>query len=296
MRAAPSDIIVFGDASLSFVRLRRSKKGFEAVQARRYRLDDLFTAAAVTPQLEDTAALTEILRRLRSDAGSVDKVAILLPDSWFRLNLLELNDLPDPRAEAEEVIRWSLKRTLPIPPELLRLSFLVLHRMENRRRLLVVSALEKTLAGIERSCREAGLDPVIIEPLGLNVWNAIAAAEPATAGERLLIHVSENEFTTALFRGDEPIFLRSRQLHGDRSVAQEIRLSASYLRDNLPVRLERCYIFGSAADETVTSVVREQFGTEVRRVSAAQFVQFAPGLDAAVLESEVMASAGVFAA
>ena len=121
-RSFPPDVIVLDAEALVHARIARGKKGPQIVQAKSYRLPaNTFVAAVVTPQLTNQSGLSDALRRLRLDSGRWDRASILLPDSWFRINILELPNLPDSQKEAEEVIRWSLKRTMPIDTTLLRI-------------------------------------------------------------------------------------------------------------------------------------------------------------------------------
>jgi hypothetical protein len=133
----------------------------------------------------------------------------------------------------------------------------------------------------------------MIEPLGLNVWNAIAVRELATAKDRLFIYVRDREFTTAVFRGSQPLFIRSRNLSGERSVQQEIRLSANYLRDALRAEgFENCYVAGDRTGDIATMVASE-FSSPVRTVTLRDFVEEMPS-DTAGLEAELTACTGVF--
>ncbi len=76
---------------------------------------------------------------------------------------------------------------------------------------------------------------MLIEPIGLNIWNAIAVREGDTNADRLFLYLRDTDFTTAVFRGAQPLFIRSRNLSPERTIDQEIRLSANYLRDSLQV-------------------------------------------------------------
>jgi hypothetical protein len=138
--------------------------------------------------------------------------------------------------------------------------------------VLVVSALEKSLAAIEAAFRGAGVAVGAIESSGLNVWNAIVATE-APADGRLLVYMREDDFTTAMFRGSEPLFIRSRSLAGDRRLEQEIRLSASHLQktmDETPVR--RCYVAGNGqVTKEVLEAIGSEFGGEVELLAASRF-------------------------
>src|ERR1051325_10685675 len=151
-RSFPPDVVVLDTDGLLHARFGRGgKSGLRIVQAKTYRLaDGTFTPSMVTPQLANESALAEALRRLRNETGKWERVSLLLPDSWFRINILDLPSLPDRANEALEVVRWSLKRTLPIPPETLRVAYSVLSKTPAGVKLLVLTAVEKTLANIEK--------------------------------------------------------------------------------------------------------------------------------------------------
>ncbi len=293
-RSFPPDVVLVDTDALVHARFGRGKSGMRLVQAKPYRLvADTFTASTVTPLLSNESALGETLRRLRNETGRWDKVSLLLPDSWFRINLIDLPTLPEKEAEALDVVRWSLKKTLPIAPEQLRVTYSVLSREGSAAKVLVLSALEATLAGIEKVFNAAGLEVVLIEPIGLNIWNAITVREAETTADRLFLYVRDSEFTTAVFRGAQPLFIRSRNLSSERAVEQEIRLSASYLRDTLAVEsFANCYVAGiggAAVHETLAA----EFNTTVRPVVLRDYVAEFPS-DLYNLDAELTACAGVF--
>ena len=293
-RSFPPDVVIIDTDALVHARFGRGKTGPRLVHAKSYRLAaDTFTPSLVTPQLANESALAEALRRLRNESGKWDKVSLLLPDSWFRINIVDLPSLPDREADALEVVRWSLKRTLPIPPEQLRVSYTVLTREGQAAKVLVLSALDETLAALEKAFAAAGLDVVLIEPLGLNIWNAITTREAETTADRLFLYVRDTEFTTAVFRGAQPLFIRSRNLSTERTVEQEIRLSANYLRDALAVdTFANCYVAGNGG-AGVHETLSTEFNTKVRPVVLRDYVEDAPS-DLSHLEAELTACTGVF--
>jgi hypothetical protein len=159
-------------------------------------------------------------------------------------------------------------------------------------KLLVVSALEKTLAKLEAAFITAGISIVMIEPVGLNLWNAIAVRENTAPGDRLFVYVRDREFTTAVFKGNEPAFLRSRNLTSERLLQQEIRLSASYLRESLRTEMfALCYIAGTDRGD-VAAAISSEFGSPVTAVALRDFVEQAPDLGG--YDAELTAAAGVF--
>lgn len=294
-RSFPPDVVVLDTDSLVHARLGRGKTGPQIVQAKSYRLAaDTFVNAVVTPELANEGALAEGLRRLKMETGKWERVSLLLPDSWFRINIIDLPSLPDRANEAMEVVRWSLKRTLPIPPDSLRITWSVLSKTPNSVKVLALSAVEKSLASIERVFASSGLEVILIEPIGLNIWNAIAVREAVTANDRLFLYLREHEFTTAVFRGEEPLFIRSRNLGGERTLEQEIRLSASYLRDNLGTQtIEQCYVAGSGINADVAGVLSQEFAAPVRTLQLREFAEQTPS-DVYGMDAELTACTGVF--
>jgi type IV pilus assembly protein PilM len=293
----PPDILVLDSDGFIHARVAGGKRGPRIVLAKTYRLSpNAFVQAVVTPQLTNEASLADALRRLRIESGRWDRLSLLLPDSWFRMNILDLPTLPDGAKEAEEMVRWSLKRTMPIDPALLRIRYEVLSRTPTHAKVLALSAIDQTLVAIENVFAAVGMEIVVIEPIGMNIWNAITAREANTSRDRIFFYVRQGEFTTAAFRGPQPLFIRSRNLIGERTIEQEIKLSASYLRDTLRTdSVEQCYVSGNAIGGQLASMIGAEFGAPVHTVSLADCSESWPEGTAAY-ESELAACTGVFTA
>ncbi len=293
-RSFPPDVVVLDTDSLIHARVGRGRRAMQILQAKSYVLrDDVFAPGVVTPQLQNEAVFAEVLRRMKLETGKWDKVSILLPDSWFRMNIIELQALPERAHEAAEVIRWSLRRTMPIDPASLRMSYEVLNRTPPR--ILAVTAVEATIAAIERLFEAAGIEVILIEPAGLNIWNAVTAGEAVTTRDRIFFYIREHDFTTALFRGAMPLFIRSRNLNGERTLQQEIKLSATYLRDTLQTTsVEKCYVAGNGINGEVTSAIAGEFSAPVVKVALGDVAEQTSRGDAAAYEAELTAATGVF--
>jgi Tfp pilus assembly PilM family ATPase len=296
-RTYPPDVLVLDTDGLLHARVLRGRKNPQIETAKTYALrEGIFNKAVVTPELVEEEGLADVLRRVKTDSGKLERASILLPDAWFRMNLVELPSIPDRRDEALHAIRWSLKRTLPIPPEALRMSWEVLGKSAAGLKVLVVSAVEKTLAAVERVFTAAGIEIVLVEPVGLNIWNAITVREQATSNDRLFVYVRDGDFTTAVFRGSLPVFIRSRNLSGERSLQQEIRLSANYLRETLQtVSLERAYVAGKDTGGQVQAALAAEFSAPVVPVVLRDFVDQPPA-HLPDLDAELTACTGVFTA
>jgi type IV pilus assembly protein PilM len=292
-RSFPPDVVVLDTDSLIHARVGRGRKEMQILQAKSYALrDDVFVPGVVTPELRNEALLADTIRRMKLETGRWDKLSLLLPDSWFRMNIIELQSLPERASEAAEVIRWSLRRTMPVDPSELRLSYEVLGRTPPR--VLAVTAVDATITAIEKLFEAAGIEVILIEPAGLNVWNAITAREAATTRDRIFFYIREHDFTTAVFRGAQPLFIRSRNLNGERTLQQEIRLSATYLRDTFQTTsVEKCYVVGNGINGEVTGTIGSEFSAPVVKIALRDVAETAPG-DVGAYEAELTAATGVF--
>jgi hypothetical protein len=108
------------------------------------------------------------------------------------------------------------------------------------------------------------------------------------------VYVRETDFTTAVFRGSQPMFIRSRNLNAERTISQEIRLSATYLRDTLQTAtIERCYLAGNQISADVQNVLAAEFSAPVVPVALRDFTAAPPHISG--MDAELTACTGVFA-
>ncbi|MFA6958198.1 MAG: hypothetical protein WC538_20210 [Thermoanaerobaculia bacterium] len=298
-KGAYNDIAILDAGQLHFARLAAGSPRPRLAMLGAWRLNEgTFGKATLTPSLDDAKSLVDAIGKMKFEAGRVDRVTLLLPDCWFRINIVEVGNLPRNHADADEVVNWTLKRTTPFNPAELRTVWLALPtRTVNGTRVLVISALEKSLAAIEAAFRGAGVAVGAIESSGLNVWNAIVSAE-APADGRLLVYLRDEDFTTAMFRGSEPLFIRSRSVVGERTIEQELRLSASHLQKTLestPVR--RCYVAGDGqVTSSVLDAIRSEFGGEVEVLTSSRFADTAGIATAGHIDAGIIACRGALTA
>src|ERR1043165_3708555 len=114
-RAFPPDVLVLDSDSLLHARVVKAKGGLAIQQAKSYRIaEGAIVPDVVTPHIDNEAAIAEVLRRLKLETGRWGQASLPLSAPRFRINILELQALPENPNEAQEILRWSLKRTMPI--------------------------------------------------------------------------------------------------------------------------------------------------------------------------------------
>lgn len=295
--AFPTEVFVLDAERLVLARFERKGRLPLVVSSRQYRFPEApFTENGMTPSLEKAEVLIETIRRAEREAGGIDRASLLLPDSWFRMNLLDLPIEADRGTSPVELIRWAVKKTLPIRPEDVRFAWTPLQKTATATQILAIGAMESTLAALEGAFRQADITLVLIEPLGLNIWNAIASRVTDATAERLFFFLGDDEFTTGVFKGPIPVFLRSRNLSAARSIQQEILLSASYMKSRLEWKTPaECWVSGNRIDEALLQTIGSEFEAPVHRTRLAEFAD--PGSEThAALDVELTGCTGVFTA
>ncbi len=204
--------------------------------------DDLFEIGPVGLQAVDAQRLRESLTALQGHLEGGRRAAVVVPTGWMRTHLLEFDTLPRRSEEIDEVVRWRLKKLLPVRPADLRIAA-VPHgaRTAARRGLLVMAGLERAFADLERAFVGAGVVPGLVTA---RLYALAARPQPGLC--HLMVQQELGFLSQLAVSAGVPRVVRTKQLGTDGSGRQalelEMRLGLSYLRDTLeitgPVRVE----------------------------------------------------------
>lgn len=157
------------------------------------------------------------------------RASVVVPNGWVRYLVLELEALPRQREEAEDVLRWRLKKLLPCRPEDVRLDYLPLGRSG---RVFVELALDRPLAALEGAFETAGVTVGCIEPAVM----ALTALVPAEAQPALLVIVEERAFALVVMANDQVLLARQKSLPSDgqragQQLSQELARTLTHMRE-----------------------------------------------------------------
>jgi hypothetical protein len=212
--------------------------------------------------------------------GPPARAGLVVPDSWVRSLVLDFESVPRRREEAEEVVRWRLKRVLPCRPEEVRLDFVP---AGTEGRLLVTLALDKPLAVVEDVFLQAGTQIGVIEP----VMQALTPLLPAD-GSPVLLAVAGGQDLDLLLAGDGRVRLvRHKTLpdsdtRGVGFLLNELSRTVAHARDQED--LPRLEVWLAASDPAFLDAAAEwsvgQQGIAVRRLTVGP-ESVPPGLQAA---------------
>jgi hypothetical protein len=187
-------------------------------------------------QAVDATALAEILRTLHTRVASTSRPAVVIPTGWARCFLIEGTDLPRRRSDLDDVLRWRLKKLLPVPPSRNCGWRPCCSRADGR--------------GDDRSCvpPRSGKRPsppskrrfrgVRTAPRPDRAPDPGAGADPGES-DRLVVEQDVDVVALAVVASGGIRFLRTKPLPKDRAawpdLARELDLTVNYIRDSLGI-------------------------------------------------------------
>jgi len=197
--------------------------------------DGGFEVGPVGLQTMDSEVVAPAFARLKGAAEGAQTAAVVLPTGWLRSFLIEIDRVPRKESELHDVVRWRLKKLLPVPPTDLRLSVVPLPENGGKRPLLVMAGVERAMATVEATFSSIGIE------VGL-ITTRLFAIVPQNAGadRPILIIQHEESFLSLLMLSDSvPQVLRTKLLAADGdsqgTALRETGLVLGFIRDKLCV-------------------------------------------------------------
>lgn len=192
-----------------------------------------FEVGPVGLQSVDPKLAGPALARLKGAAEGARTAAVIVPTSWLRTFLIDIERPPRKERELHEVVRWRLKKLLSVPPAELRLSVVRLPEAGGHRNLLVLAGIERAMAAVESTFREIGVE------VGLITTRLFALVPRSTSSGLpvLVIQVESGFLSALLLEGGVPRLLRTKPLPAiqdhSATVTRELRLTLEFVRDRI---------------------------------------------------------------
>lgn len=203
----------------------------------------LLTPGLQQANVTDRAKLVPALRELLAAvAGRSRDVCLILPDSTTRVMLLDFETLPDKRQDADAVVRFRLKKSLPFDVDQASLSY---ERQGTKDQIRVVAAVtpHSVLEEYESLVREAGYNPGTVLPSMLAALGLVDGSRPA-----MVIKVEHGTTTFAIVDQDQLLLYRSLDNGGStvtgESLVDDVNTSLVYFEDRYGVNVERLLVTG----------------------------------------------------
>ena len=208
---------------------------------------------------------------VRETLGSVSSrsrdVIAVLPDAAVRVMLLDFETLPANRTEAESVVRFRLKKSLPFDLDKAKISYDA-QPATSGLRVVAAVALSSVIEDYESVFRDAGYSPGIVLPSMLAALGAANADRPT-----LVVKVDARTISIAIL--DKNQLLLFRTLENPRGVsitgeqlAEEVYPSVVFFQDTYHLNIEHIFIAGLADAGGAVPALRAQTGAEVTELVA----------------------------
>ncbi len=220
--------------------------------------------------LKDRNGVSKAIREtLGAVSGKSRDVIAVLPDTAVRVALLDFETLPTNRQEAEGVVRFRLKKSLPFDVEKARVSY---HTQTATGGLRVIAAvgLNSVIEDYESVFRDAGYTPGVVLPSMLAALGATQAEKPA-----MVVKVDARTASIAILQGQQLLLFRTLEnawgvkITGEQ-LGEEVYPSIVFFQDTYHLNLEQIYVAG-LADSAAIPALSAQTGVAVHElVSSAQ--------------------------
>ncbi len=223
---------------------------------------------SVVPDLIETNlrqpdAVYETVRdTLGSVGGRSRDVIAVLPDASVRVVLLDFETLPSKRDEAEGVVRFRLKKSLPFDVDKAKVSYHV-QPSSTGVRVIAAVALANVVEDYEAAFRQAGYEPGVVMPSMLAALGAADAPKPS-----LVIKVDAR--TTSIAILDREQLLLFRTLENTRGVtitgeqlAEEVYPSVVFFQDTYQMNISQIFVAGLPESGSAAPALRAQTGAQV---------------------------------
>jgi type IV pilus assembly protein PilM len=222
--------------------------------------------------LRERKGVSEAIRETLGKVGgnrSRDVIAVL-PDTAVRVMLLDFEALPAKLQDAEGVIRFRLKKSLPFDVDKAKVSYQV-QSSGNGIRVVTAVAMLSVIEDYESIFREAGYSPGVVLP-------SMLAALGAADSERPTMVVKVDARTTSIAILDKQQLLLFRTLENSRGVtisgeqlAEEVYPSMVFFQDTYNLNMEQIFVAGLSDTGGAIPALSAQTGVAVKElVSASQ--------------------------
>lgn len=275
----PSAALGFEKGIATMVQLERGKGGASSLKraATLVLPDSLIQPGFEGSNITDLAELTAAIADLAASAGLLQQKrwSVALPDAASRSLILTLDSRPASNSELEEVLTWKMERGFGEPLDELSISRERLPAdSQGRGRYLVVATRASVLAEFESVLHSLGWRAGLILPrhLGEAQWLTMNGSQ----GDSLLLSSSERGFTAVVFRGRQPLIIRTVVCDPGECEDELYRLLL-YYRDRrggetggAGQTLSRLLVVGDMLDKgRVGEIINETLGANLQSLDAA---------------------------
>lgn len=232
--------------------------------------DELAPGCVVPDLAEDNLrqrdSVVKALRKSLESVGSRSRdVVAIVPDAAVRVVLLDFETLPGGRDEAESVVRFRLRKSLPFDVDKAKVSYQA-ETVAGTVRVVAAVALNSVVEGYEAAFREAGFSPGVVLPSMLAALGAAPADRPT-----LVVKVDAHTTSIAILNHGQLLLFRTLEntrgvaISGDQ-LAEDVYPSVVFFQDTYSTNIEQIFVAGISDVAGAAPALQTQTGAEVREL------------------------------
>lgn len=279
---APLTGIEISQRWLGWARIARHKGSYFLAD---YSLEELSPEGVQASMLGSNMVIPPVVEQkiasiLSKDQAKIKKVYLLVPDNVVKVVLLDnLQRLPHREGETVKLIQWKLKKTLPFRIEEAMIGFQPMVSRDGSPKLLAAIIKRDVRAQFERLFEPWGVVPGVVIPSSFGLVNFCHWSIPRghnDSSESMVVNFSEAYISMVIFRGEELIFYRTKELgagFSGKSILQialrELNSSYIYYKERLGGNgLKMVYVGGISPRLTeLKSQIQENFDLQVETIN-----------------------------
>ena len=203
----------------------------------------LLTPGLLETNISERAKAVPILRdSLAAVAARSRDICLIIPDATTRVMLLDFETLPEKHQDADAVVRFRLKKSLPFEVEHAAVSF---DRQGTATPIRVVAAVtpRSVLEEYESLVREAGYNAGTVLPSMVAALGLADSSHPT-----MIIKVEHGTTTFAIIDQDQLLLYRALENGGSavtgESLVDDVNTSLVYFEDRYGVGVDRVLVTG----------------------------------------------------
>lgn len=218
--------------------------------------------------LKQRDAISRALRSaLDSVGGRSRDIIAVLPDAAARVAWLDFDTLPAGREEAEGVVRFRLRKSLPFNIDEAKVSYHA-QTANGSVRVVAAVALTRVIEEYENLFRELGYNPGVVMP---SMLAALAAAN--TDRPTLVVKVDANSTGIAILDQQQLLLIRTLEnprglaITGDQ-LAEDVYPSVVFFEDTYHMNIQQIFVAGLPDAAAAEAALRAQTGADVQELVA----------------------------
>lgn len=204
--------------------------------------------------IQDRNALVNAVREAIASVGIKGRdIALVLPDAASRVSMLDFDVLPEKRDDAEGVIRFRLKKSLPFDVDKAAISYEAMPS-DGGVKVVAAVAMQSVVDEYEQVVREAGFIPGVVVPSMAAALGAVDATKPT-----LVVKVDPTTVSIAIVHNNELMLFRTIELTSNmdaEQIADDVYPALVFFEDTYHTRVERLVVGGANSANAFAALER----------------------------------------